>query len=176
MDWNTLSKSDINALLIVAHPDDETIFCGGTMLYYPKWKWQIVCMTEGNGNAPREEFKKAMDLLKKSKVDVNSYEWLGQRKLNNKANEEEKSILESEWKGALEKHSFSPDIVFTHNEKGEYGHEDHKLLNKVIKDLFPNVWEFICPGSSSCSQPYKKEIKVIPLTGGILKQKTDIFN
>jgi hypothetical protein len=176
VNWGIKSKNSIKSLLVVAHPDDETIFCGGTMLYFPKWKWQVVYMTKGNGNAPNEEFEKAMLAFKKNGVDITSYKSLGQEKLKKGASEEEKTTLESKWKEALDKQGFSPDIIFTHNEKGEYGHEDHKLLNKVVREYSSNVWEFICPGASNCSQPYKERIKVVPLTGEILKTKTSIFN
>ena len=80
MDWNILSKSDTSALLLVAHPDDETIFCGGTMLYYPKCKWQVVCMTEGEGNAAYEEFEKKLkefDLDKDYGCFVRGGHWRG---------------------------------------------------------------------------------------------------
>lgn len=33
--------------MIVAHPDDETLWSGGTILKYPRWHWEIhtLCRT-----------------------------------------------------------------------------------------------------------------------------------
>lgn len=29
MDWKITSTDNVRALILIAHPDDETIFCGG---------------------------------------------------------------------------------------------------------------------------------------------------
>ena len=34
--------------VIVAHPDDETLWAGGTILSHPEWKWFIVSLCRGN--------------------------------------------------------------------------------------------------------------------------------
>ena len=64
MNWNILLKDDANILLLVAHGDDEIIFCGGTMLLYPNYKWTVVVMTEGGGK--ETEFKRVMNSLTSS--------------------------------------------------------------------------------------------------------------
>lgn len=171
MDWKIPSKEKINALLIVAHPDDETIFCGGTMLYYPNWIWTVVCMTEKEGSDRYNEFQKAMEAFKRFGVNINSYFTLGQEDINQGRKLTEEDILL--WKKAIQRKSFSPDITFTHNTRGEYGHSAHKLSSLAVSDLLPNVWEFIYPKES---QPYKNKINEVPLSKEILKQKTEIFN
>ena len=176
IDWNLPSIEKVKALLLVAHPDDETIFCGGTMLTYPEWEWIVVCVTEGGGNAPREEFENAIKYFKNEKVNVASYCWLGQRKLRKGMTDKEKLALKLEWKNLIQKQSFSPNIVFSHNEQGEYGNEDHKLLNKISNELFSNTWEFICPGATNCSQPYRSRVNAVPLIKEIIERKTKIFN
>ena len=42
-----------NALVIVAHPDDETIWMGGTILKNKNWKWTILSLCRKN-DADRE--------------------------------------------------------------------------------------------------------------------------
>ncbi|HWY80281.1 MAG TPA: PIG-L family deacetylase [Candidatus Sulfotelmatobacter sp.] len=172
MNWNINNKNNPNSLLIVAHPDDETIFCGGTLLSYPNWNWSVVCLTM-QMNTPRpEELRKAMELYKNSGVNITSF-------LSLQKTDEGQPLSETDiddWKNSIQKLSLSPDIVFTHNSMGEYGHEHHKGVNKIVHDLFSNVWDFVYPGDINITpQPTKSTVNSVGLTHEILKKKKEIF-
>lgn len=170
MDWNISPSKNINALLLVAHPDDETIFCGGTMLIYPNCKWTVISITDDGRSIV---FKAAMESFIKLGVNIVSYKTLDQENVDQGAKlpdlDKEKII----WEKVVREQNFSPDITLTHNEAGEYGHGAHLLLSAVADSLFSNVWKFIYPIHK---QPYKQRIKKVELSGEILKKKTEIFN
>lgn len=37
-----------NIVVIVAHPEDETLWGGGTMLSYPNCHWFVACLSRKN--------------------------------------------------------------------------------------------------------------------------------
>ncbi len=106
--------------MIVAHPDDETIF-GYSQLRHEQW--YVVCATNGDNLMRSREFAQAMDSL------GHHYElW----------------TFKDEWNGifdplevgqrlqdVLRRGSFTK--IVTHNEDGEYGHTQHKSLHHIVK-------------------------------------------
>jgi hypothetical protein len=51
--------------LIVAHPDDETLWAGGTILMHPAWQWFILCLCRGIDPPPAlPGFLKALTALR----------------------------------------------------------------------------------------------------------------
>ena len=70
-------------------------------------------------------------------------------------------------------------IIFTHNREGEYGHQQHKKVNKYVNELFPDniVWEFISPCATNVvPQPFKKEVVIVKLNQGDLDKKRKIYS
>jgi len=170
-DWPG-TKENINAVIVVAHPDDETIWSGGTILTYPNWNWTVISLTWNLTDDPRGiQFKKAMELYKTLGVNIVNFSCLGK---NDRDLVEEDQIG---WKNGLMDLKLQHDIVLTHNLEGEYGHQHHKIVNKLVNECFENVWEFICPGAVNVApQPFKSKNVVIPLNTDTLIKKTDIFN
>ena len=72
MKWN-VSFDKPTALLIVAHPDDETIFSGGMLLSYPAWNWNIVCVTMQQGTPRPREFESVMKRYEELGVNIQSH-------------------------------------------------------------------------------------------------------
>ena len=59
----TLSSQKTVAV-IVAHPDDETLWAGGTILSHPSWKWFVVCLCRGSDEDRSPRFSNALKILK----------------------------------------------------------------------------------------------------------------
>ena len=169
--WNIPSTKMINALIAVAHPDDETIFCGGTILTLPNWKWTLICFTYKENSIRIKQLQEAVDHYKRFGINMIQCITLGQE---DKPTLSDHEILT--WKNDFQSYNFSADIIFTHNSIGEYNHNGHISVNKIMHQLHSNVWEFICPGAKNFNQPYKNKTKNVSLTKEILTLKKSIFN
>lgn len=173
MGWNISTKHKINALLVVAHPDDETIFCGGTLLKNKHFQWTIITATYQSSDPRYKGFEKAMSRYSDYGVNIKSFRTLGLK------DGKQKKLSPIDWR--LWRHAFttiklSPDLVITHNTIGEYGHPDHQAANRISHELFLRVWEIICPGAKNYPQPMRSEMKKTNLSRDVLKKKKKIFD
>jgi LmbE family N-acetylglucosaminyl deacetylase len=118
--------SNKTVALIVAHPDDETLWAGGLILSHPSWKCFIVCMCRGSDNERAPRFYNALKILKSEGIIGDIDDGPEQDPLDEK--ELECTILE-----LLPLKHF--DLVISHNPTGEYTrHARHEEVgNAVIK-------------------------------------------
>ncbi len=118
----------VKALCIVAHPDDETIWMGGTILEHKDWDWTIVslCRKEDPDRSPKFigvcDFYGADGII--ADLDDEKLEPLSIEEVAEKI----KSIL-------LEKEY---DYIFTHGQNGEYGHIRHSEIHNAVNLLLEN--------------------------------------
>jgi len=172
MNWNTPTKDNLNSLIVIAHPDDETIFCGGTLLSFPKWNWTIVCVTMQQNSPRPQEFDKAINMYKSFGVNISSHSTLNKPD----ENQDLSTIVYEDWKNSINQLDLRPDITITHNVMGEYGHKHHLAVSKIVRELFTNVWEFVYPGDPSITpQPRKSIVNEVNLNFDILSKKRRIY-
>lgn len=117
-----------NVAIIVAHPDDETLWAGGTILNHPFWKFFIVCLSRKNDVERATKFKNALKIYKSDGIigDLDD----GEKQLPLKIVDVEKIIMD-----LLPNEQF--DIIITHNPNGEYTkHLRHEEVAKAVINLW----------------------------------------
>jgi LmbE family N-acetylglucosaminyl deacetylase len=117
-----------NCAVIVAHPDDETLWTGGLMLMHPKVKWTVVtlCRKSDPDRAPR--FFKALEKLGAEGFMADLDDGPEQTPLDN--NQVQKTI-----ELLLPSNRF--DIIITHSPSGEYTrHLRHEETAKAVLALW----------------------------------------
>lgn len=114
--------------VIVAHPDDETLWAGGTILSHPSWKWFIVCLCRGSDTERAPRFYKALKVFKSEGIMGDLDDGPEQNPLDEK--EVERTILD-----LLPPKHF--DLIITHNPTGEYTrHIRHEEASKAVIKLW----------------------------------------
>jgi len=122
------SKITKSVAVIVAHPDDETLWSGGTILSHPSWQWFIVCLCRGSDKDRAPRFYNALKVFKAEGIMGDLDDGPEQRPLDKK--EVERAILD-----LLPPKHF--DLIISHNPTGEYTrHLRHEEVGRAVIDLW----------------------------------------
>lgn len=130
-----MNLQSVNNLMIVAHPDDETLFGGAHLI---SDRYLVVCLTNARSYRAAD-FNAAMDISEDERIMLSypdtqelpdgklqydpDYNWdYDQLAIQNDIN---LLLNYKQW-----------DTVVTHNPAGEYGHYHHKKVNKYTTDLY----------------------------------------
>ena len=162
--------------LIVAHPDDETLWAGGTMLLNPKWKWFVVCLCRGNDKERAPRYFKALKILKAEGTMGDLDDGPDQNPL--KEEKVENTILK------LLPHTLF-DLVITHNPTGEYTKNlRHEEASKAVINLWHSgklqtkeLWTFAYEDGNKeyYPKPFEKATLHYPLSEEIWKKKYELI-
>ena len=134
-------KQSVTAALVVAHPDDETLWAGGTVLMHQGWQWTVVSLCRGGDRDRAPRFLRAVQELG------------GMEKMGNLDDGPEQLPLdETEVQQVLL--SLLPsehfDLILTHSPYGEYTrHRRHEETSQAVVALWEKgligadeVWMF----------------------------------
>jgi len=170
------SKTSKSIVLIVAHPDDETLWAGGTMLSYPNHKWFVVCVCRAGDIERSTRFYNALKVYKAGGIMGNLDDGPDQHPLKEKEVEDEILRL-------LPPTDF--DLIITHNSTGEYTkHLRHEEVNKAVVTLWhktkitaKELWTFAYEDGNKAYLPQAIEAANIiePLSEKIWTRKYKII-
>jgi len=118
-------------LIIVAHPDDETIWMGGTLIrnstLRKKWDLTIICLCRKDDEERATKFFKVCKILN-AKGFMSDLE-------DDKLGEIDNNEVIDRIREIIDKSGREYDYVFTHGENGEYGHIRHKDVNRAVREM-----------------------------------------
>ena len=128
---------EVDKLLVVAHPDDEILWGGINLLLEPGWF--VVCASHLNDPVRSKEFFKSMSFANVTKwvmYDV-------KEEYTENEDESDSQFYGTPFeKGLQELSKYSWKVVLTHNSEGEYGHEHHRTVNRIVTKYFSDAKTF----------------------------------
>lgn len=121
-------KVSKSVAVIVAHPDDETLWAGGTILSYPEWDLFIISLCRGSDPDRAPRFYEALKVYNSKGAIADLDDGPDQHPLDE--DELEQKILK-----LLPDRHF--DLVISHNPSGEYTrHRRHEEVSKAVIKLW----------------------------------------
>jgi LmbE family N-acetylglucosaminyl deacetylase len=162
--------------VIVAHPDDETLWAGGTILMHPDSRWTVVTLCRKSDSDRSEKFLRALDALNASGAmgdldDGPEQSPLADQKVQN-------TILT-----LLPSDKF--DLIITHSLWGEYTrHLRHEETAKAVLALYrggklsaDQIWMFAYEdgGGKYLPRPIENADVSIKLPEEVRQKKYDII-
>lgn len=114
--------------VIVAHPDDETLWAGGTMLMHPAWTFEVYALCRASDPDRALKFRRALSVFGAVGNMADLDDGTEQRPLS--PVEVQQTVLEF----VGQRHF---DCVITHGPAGEYTrHKRHEEISKAVVSLW----------------------------------------
>lgn len=122
-----LTYEHTNCAVIVAHPDDETLWAGGTMLMHPDSCWTVLALTRKNDSDRAPKFHKALEQYNARGImgDLDD----GPEQTPLRSVDVQDAIMDLLPSDRL-------DLILTHGPWGEYtSHKRHEEVSKAVMAL-----------------------------------------
>jgi LmbE family N-acetylglucosaminyl deacetylase len=165
-----------NAAVIVAHPDDETLWCAGTMLLHPEVQWTVIAMCRSKDPDRAPKFTRAMELLNATGVMGDLNDEPAQPALP-------EETVETTLLTLLPTSAY--DLIITHSPFGEYTrHRRHEETSRAVRTLWEkgsitlkSLWMFAYEDGNGryLPRPVKRAHRKEVLTRYLWQQKYEIL-
>lgn len=131
--------SATDAMLLIAHPDDDAIFGGPLQVRLAMLRWQVVCLTY---TAADERGQELLAWQASLGVPADRVTFLGFADdpadlVRNRSGFRVADVAE-----ALLALPETPPLVVTHNAAGEYGHPHHRSVHRAAVQVFEQLVTF----------------------------------
>ncbi len=120
-------KDSTSALVIMAHPDDETIWLGGTILLNSKVKWTIFSLSRASDSDRAPKFKQVCAFYRAQAI-ITDLEDEDRFTI-----EQTIPIIKKYIRQKIGSKFFN--YIFSHGQNGEYGHPRHIGVHRAVKEL-----------------------------------------
>jgi LmbE family N-acetylglucosaminyl deacetylase len=158
--------------VIVAHPDDETLWAGGTILMNPDNEWTVISTCRKHDPDRSPKYYAALKILNATGDMGNLDDGPEQMPL-------EKGVVETTILSLLKKTDY--DLIITHSTQGEYTrHRRHEEVADAVLGLIESkrlttkkLWMFAYEdgGREYLPKPIQYADKIVPLPPDIWNRK-----
>ncbi len=125
--FKDIDLTNVNKLMIVAHPDDELLWGGAHLI---EDDYLVVCITCGPNKTRVNEFKQVMNSTN------DKYIMLGYPDKTNGERDNWNGCKDDMMKDLEEIINFKDwNVIVVHNPDGEYGHQHHKMASSFVTSL-----------------------------------------
>ena len=133
---DTLDLKGIDRLMIVAHPNDESLWGGA---HLAKDRYLVVCLTNANTYhlTRYKEFKYAMNVAGSPSIMLNYPDYVNRRRVSW---EPYKNRIEHDIQTLLRYKNWKE--IATHNPEGEYGHPHHIGTSNIVTSAAKKEHDF----------------------------------
>jgi len=116
------------AAVVVAHPDDETLWAGGAILARPDWRWAVVTLCRRSDPDREPRFSRALESLGATGAMGDADDGPDQLPLD-------EHEVETTLRSLLPQVKW--DVLFTHSPFGEYTrHRRHEEVSRAVLSLW----------------------------------------
>jgi len=117
----------VKSLVVVAHPDDEIIWCGGLLMQHPDWRWTVCCLSRGDDADRAPKFRAVCSGLGLTGLISDMDDSNPPKPIDTRIEIGERImslVPDDRW-----------DMCATHGSNGEYGHPRHRQVHDEVQRL-----------------------------------------
>jgi len=155
----------MNALCLVAHPDDCVIFAFGYIYHHPEFTWTIAYLTYQEHEARSQELKNFWNRRGISCVFLGFEDDWHDQELQKFTRWSAEEAQHKCWELAQEY-----DLVLTHDQFGDYGHIHHQLIHDAVKN-HRGLVSFAPPGQGTVTYSVPStaySLEELPMHGTVI--------